>query len=303
MYVIRMRTLVLSMIIAILSICVIVYGIVFSNGLDNNIGIVAPVATSGSIELPIMIYHGLTESPAQVGTYVIPKSAFESDLKYLKENGYTTVTLSEVIDYVDGIADLPEKPIVLTFDDGFRNNLLYALALLEKYDMNAVISIVGTDTEMFSSVDDKNPDYAYLDWDEVSELVASGRIEIGNHSYNMHKLPGDKGNKRGVKGIDKKKSESEEEYKKILREDVGRNQELILEHVGVEPRVFAYPFGILNKYSEGVLRDMGFRVTLSCMEKPNYISQNNPDSLYCLCRYLRSDKRSVADILSQSIKK
>lgn len=302
MYVIRMRTIIIATIIGILSTCVIVYGIAHSSGEENNIRIVEPVSATESIELPIMMYHGLTEKSSQVGTYVIPTTAFESDLKYLKDNGYETVLLRDVVEYVDGNADLPEKPIVLTFDDGFRNNLLYALPLLEKYDMKAVISTVGIDNEKFASVDDKNPDYAYLDWDEINELIDSGRIEIGNHSYNMHKLAGDKGNTRGTKGIDKKNSESEEDYKTVLINDVGKNQDLLKQHANIEPKVFAYPFGSLNKYSENILKDMGFRVTLSCMQKPNYISQNNPDSLYCLCRYLRSDKKSVADILNSSTK-
>ncbi len=73
-----------------------------------------------SVELPIIMYHGLTKNPSKVNAYVIPISSFEEDLKYLKENGYTTVLMEDVINYVDGNEALPEKPIVLTFDDGFE---------------------------------------------------------------------------------------------------------------------------------------------------------------------------------------
>ena len=57
----------------------------------------------------------------------------------------------------------------------------------------------------FSSIDDSNPEYAYLTWDNIKELVDNDRLEIGNHSYNMHMLPGDKNNKDNRKGVGQKK--------------------------------------------------------------------------------------------------
>ena len=91
------------------------------------------------IPVPILMYHALTRRESQVNDYTIPAYLFESDVKYLKEHGYTAVTMSELIDYVydtDGNVSLPDKPVVLTFDDGFCNNYNYATPILEKYGMN-----------------------------------------------------------------------------------------------------------------------------------------------------------------------
>lgn len=296
MILVRLRTLIIWLVVAAITVSALVTAVMLRAGAD----IAAAVDTTESKELPILMYHSLTEKAARVNTYTVPKNSFESDLKFLKDNGYTTVFLSEVIDYVDGKGDLPDKPIVLTFDDGFRDNLTIALPLLQEYNMKAVISIVGSYSERFAALDDKNPDYAYLDWNDINELVSSGCFEIENHTYDMHKLPGDKGNELNRKGAARVKGEDAEQYKKRLTEDLGKTQELLLEHCGITPLVFTYPYGELSKTSESVIRELGFRASLSCLEKTNYITRNNPDCLYCLCRYLRSNKKSAAAILTGS---
>ena len=71
---------------------------------------------------------------------MLSPAQFESDLKYLKENGYHTVVVQDLIDYVEKGVPLPEKPVMLTFDDGYYNNYYYAFPLLEEYDAKIVIS-------------------------------------------------------------------------------------------------------------------------------------------------------------------
>ena len=84
-----------------------------------------------TIEIPIIMYHGITESENSESEYFISQSRFESDLKWYKDNGFTTVLPSQLIAYAESGAKLPEKPILLTFDDGYCNNYLYAYPLLE----------------------------------------------------------------------------------------------------------------------------------------------------------------------------
>ena len=74
----------------------------------------------------------------------------EQDFQYLKEQGYTAVLPDDLIAYANGEGQLPPKPILITFDDGYYNNYSYAFPLLKKYDMKAVISIVGNFTEQYS---------------------------------------------------------------------------------------------------------------------------------------------------------
>lgn len=299
MFVIRLRTLICVVLIGIISVVSVVFAAVLMFDSVNVQGLVIPVDGEPAVELPILMYHSLTDKPSKINTYTVSVKDFEADLKFLQDNGYTTVLLSDVIDYVDGKAELPEKPIVLTFDDGFRNNLEFGLPLLEKYDMKAVISVVGSYCEKFAECDDKNPDYAYLDWNDINVLKKSGRAEIDNHTYNMHMLPGVKENKDSRKGASQKSNESSEAYKSKLIEDVTKLQNMLNDNCGIEPAVFTYPYGEICKTSEETLKELGFRATLSCLEKMNYVSVGNTDSLYCMCRFLRSDKKSAAAILKK----
>ena len=107
---------------------------------------------------------------------------------------------------------LPEKPIIITFDDGYYNNLGYAVPLLKKYNMKGVISIVGKYTDAFSETDEANLNYGNLRWKDINELISDGTIEFQNHTYNLHTI----GTRRGAM---KKSSESLESYKNVLSND------------------------------------------------------------------------------------
>ena len=102
----------------------------------------AAVDSAGGVSLPVLMYHSI--APVPETQYCISPETLESDLQYLQEHHYTAVSPEELIAYTEGTGDLPEKPVLLTFDDGLYNNLSLALPLLEKYDMCAVISVVGS---------------------------------------------------------------------------------------------------------------------------------------------------------------
>ena len=82
-------------------------------------GGVTTAADADGVALPIVMYHGLSEDPAAWGDYVISPAQFEADLRYLREQGYTTVTVADLLAYVDEGTALPERPVMLTFDDGY----------------------------------------------------------------------------------------------------------------------------------------------------------------------------------------
>ncbi len=246
---------------------------------------------AGSVNVPIIMYHSILRDPSKSGTYVITQNQLEEDFKYLKANGYTCIFVNDLIEYVNGETHLPPKPIILTFDDGHYNNETYLLPLLEKYDQRAVISIVGKYTEDYSQNPDENPNYAYLSWKNVNELLESGRIEIGNHSYNMHSI-----GKR--KGTHKIKGETSDAYAAALTADIEKMQLLCHDNLGLTPKVFTYPFGSVSTESYDVLKNCGFAASLSCGEGMNCITSDKED-LYMLKRCIRTNKRSVQNILDE----
>ena len=96
-------------------------------------------------QVPIIMYHSLLAK--NTNEWNIFPEAFEKDLRYLSENGYTAVFISDLIDYVNEGKPLPEKPIVLTFDDGYYNNYSQGMPLLEQYDMKMVLSVIGSSSD------------------------------------------------------------------------------------------------------------------------------------------------------------
>lgn len=244
--------------------------------------------------LPIIMYHSIVGDDDQGGDYQVRVSVVEQDLAYLKKNGYTAVFVEDVVNYVKNNKSLPEKPVIITADDGFYNNYYYLLPLLEKYDMKATISVVGYYSEVIAAKDPHIPQYSYLTWEDISKLLESGRVEIGNHTYNMHSL-----SERC--GCEKLSFESEGEYVKKLNEDIGLMQTLIKMNTGVSPTVFAYPFGIISKESIPVLKELGFTAALNCIEKPNYISHDE-SCLFTLNRYNRPDGISTEEFMSRFLK-
>lgn len=243
------------------------------------------------IFLPVIMYHSVT-SPV-VGDYHVSPEMLENDLQYLKNHGYQSVTSSQLLDYTQGKGKLPEHPIMITFDDGFYNNLSQALPLLEKYDMCAVVSIVGYYTDVTAERDPHVDTYSYLTWDDVKQLQNSGRVEIGSHTYNMHS-----NSERA--GCSILYGENPEHYQMILRDDLSLLQDQAKKQTGTAPTIFAYPYGFTCRESVPVLKELGFTCTLICLEKPNYITRNS-DCLYGLCRYNRSPDLSTEDFFKKAL--
>ena len=239
----------------------------------------AASAESG-VQLPILMYHSILRDPAKTGAYVIRPESVESDLAWLAGHGYESVTVADLLAYVDEGIPLPERPVMITLDDGNLNNATYLLPLLEKYDMRAVISVVGSYCEAYSDHPDPNPAYAYLSWDEIRALSDSGRVEIQNHSYDMHRLTGRAGAGR-VPG------EDDASYRRALTGDALRTQSLLADRCGVCPTAYAYPFGNRGRGADGILADAGFRCTMTCEERVNRVTRD-PASLFSLGRYNRS---------------
>ena len=241
------------------------------------VGISIVIATSEDyIEVPIIMYHSILKDSSRSNKYTVTPAVLEEDLKYIKD----TVTIADLISYVYNDTPLPEKPIVLTFDDGHYNNYGYLFPLLEKYDMKAVISIVGSYTDKFTETDEANLNYSYLRWKDIKELMDTGRIEFQNHTYSLHSNTGKRIGTKKIKG------ETDEHYKSILKDDILKLQQEFEENTHYTPQCFTYPFGEISNASLDIIKELGFKASLSCEQGINKLTKN-PNSLYLLKRYNR----------------
>lgn len=245
------------------------------------------------VPLPVIMYHSVCNK--EPSDYVVTPLQLDSDLDWLSTHGFQAVSAQQLIDYTHGKGELPKKPVLITFDDGFYNNLSAALPIIEKHDMCAVVSIVGRYTDDYAAADPHAELYSYLTWNDVSELAATGRIEIGSHTYDMHSRS------KGRQGCAKLPDESAEEYASVLRTDLGLLKTELHSNCGIVPVVFAYPFGALSRESLPVLRDSGILMTLTCRDGLNTIT-HDPDCLYGIFRCNRSGLISTEEYMEHITK-
>ena len=257
----------------------------------------APASLTDGRDIPIVMYHHITENPKRAGKYVIMKSELEKDLDLIKENGYTTVTVEDLIDYVDGKTVLPEKIIMLTFDDGFESVRELAWPLLKERNMKAVLSVVGSITETYAENKDRNVNYAYLNWDDIRELSQSGDFEIQNHTYDMHSTGA-----KGRKGLSRKSGESPSDYENALIDDLSRMQELLKNLSGVNATAVAYPYGSYSKETLSIVKELGFKASFVCEERVDRVSPSDKDSLFNLGRFNRPSGKSSEEFFKRLLK-
>ncbi len=239
--------------------------------------------------LPIIMYHSILKDKKLQNDYTIPPTLFENDLKYLTDNGYTTVTVEDLINYVYHGRDLPDRCIMLTFDDGYYNNYYYAYPLLKKYKCKAVISPIASMTEKFTQTQDISVTYGHISDNDIREMANSGYVEIQNHSYDMHTLT-------PRKGVSKKRGESTEDYKNTVTNDITKAQNYLENVTGKKPSCFVYPFGAKSDGTEEIVRELGFVCTMTCTEEPNVITRDK-ESLFELGRYRRDGKESMEKLM------
>ncbi len=185
------------------------------------------------------MYHYISTPPAGAHPYRVGNSlapdVFNAHLDYLQQEGYTTIQLKDLISYLaTGAPQLPPKPIVLTFDDGYADSYFNAFPALQAHNMIGTFFII-TD---FATQAADDPTYAdYATWDQLREMAAAG-MEIGSHSRNHPDLAG--------KDLD---------Y--LVWQALG-SKETIEAEIGAHPHILAYPSGSYDQLVIDVFRSAHF---------------------------------------------
>ncbi|GHU65374.1 xylanase deacetylase [Clostridia bacterium] len=276
---------------ALAVLCVIVLAVI-GNTAWQRLAITADAGSAASgVRLPIIMYHSVVNDGKPKNDYQITVSQLASDLDYLAERGYTAVLIADLIRYANSQSPLPSNPVVLTFDDGQLNNLVYALPQLSQRSMRGVFSVCGAFIERAERERDPSPLYAYMTWADVREAASSGVVEIQNHSYNLH---GDKGRK----GFTRRAGETKTAFQSSLIEDVSKMQQLLRLNGGIEATCFTYPYGFTYDGSWTMLRDLGFQAAMTCREKVNYLPCD-PSALFHLDRFNRSGLTTTERFMKQ----
>ena len=192
---------------------------------------ISNVTQEGEWQVKTLVYHRFGDSryPSTNTT----KEAFEQQLKWLQQNGFSSVTASEV----NRLTDKDEKKYVcITIDDGYKSFKENGFLLLKKYGMKATLYV---NTESVGWRD-------YLSWDEIKELQREG-IEIGNHShsheYFLNKKP--------------------EERLLYFESDLELSEKLFKKYLGDKPKTYAYPYGEFNAQMMALLKQKGYSMAFA----------------------------------------
>ena len=236
-----------------------------------------------STQVPILMYHHLSEDVTN--SEMVSPEQFEAQIRALSEAGYTGVSFDELQAYVLRGEPLPEKPVVITFDDGYRSNYTLAYPILQKYGMKATIFAIGVS---FGTDHYKDTDYAitpHFGAAEAAEMTASGLISIQSHTYDMHQWPPYETGSAVRENILQLSSESEEAYVQALTEDFTRSRALLEGATGQPVDVLAYPAGQYSTLTQVTLQSLGVHVTLSTNPGVNTVVKGLPQTLYAMLRF------------------
>ncbi len=192
-----------------------------------------PDGVARRLRVPVLMYHYLSTPPDDADIYrrdlSVPPELFAAQLDRLLAEGYTAVTLYQVMDALQRGAPLPEKPVVITFDDGYRDNYENAFPLLRARALPATIFVV-TDF-----IDEQRPEY--LTWDMAREMLQNG-IAIESHGRNHASLAG-----------------QADDY--LVWQALGSLETLEFE-LGVRPRFLSYPAGEYDQRTIDVIHSADF---------------------------------------------
>lgn len=187
-------------------------------------------------QIPVLCYHQIREWKANdsktAKDYIVPPTTFKAHIKMLADSGYTSILPEQYYNYLAYGDKLPEKPVLITFDDTDQDQLLVGDKTLKQYGFKGAYF-------MMTVVIGKHGRVNYMNKDEIKQ-IADGGNTVGLHTYDHPNV---------------KKIDSEEEWNK----QITKPKTLLEEISGQKVEDFAYPFGLWNKEAIKALKARGIR--------------------------------------------
>jgi len=190
-----------------------------------------------SLVAPVLMYHEIARPPDTKSRLAVSPAAFEAQLSYLHSAGFTTITAAQLAAILAGdLTQLPSRPIVLTFDDGFEDFHSRAMPLLSQYGFTATVFVTtGWVQDAGAHSAGRRPG-RMLTWSQAAEAVSEG-IEVAAHS-------------RGHPELDQLSE-------RRLREELYSGKAELEDRLGIPVPGLAYPFGYSNARVRHVAREAG----------------------------------------------
>lgn len=183
---------------------------------------------------PIIMYHSVRPNAAPGNRLVVSPETFERQMRFLKEHRYKVLPLESIATLIGAKKRIPPKALAITFDDGYKDNYIYAFPILKKYSLPATVFVI---VEEVGRAD-------RLSWDEIKEMQDTGIITFGSHAVGPEPLV----NIKSAQDLKKQIFDS----KGILEEKLGR-----------KIYAFSYPEGRFNDRIKQLVKACGYKLAVA----------------------------------------
>lgn len=202
-------------------------------------------------------------------------------LSWLQTHDYHPVSLQRIVDARNGGAPLPDRAVLLSFDDGYASFYSRAYPLLKQFGYPAVLALVTSWLEVPANGqvefgNTEQPRDAFLSWAQIKEMADSGLIELASHSHAMH--TGIQANPQGnlipaavSHAYDPQtgRYETDAQYQARIEGDLRHSRSLIEQRTGHAVRTMVWPYGAYNQFTLAAARAAGMPITMTLMRGPN----------------------------------
>ncbi|MEJ5314099.1 polysaccharide deacetylase family protein [Anaerolinea thermophila] len=202
---------------------------------------------AGEVYVPILLYHRVVEGQEN-NRYAVSPEAFEEQMRYLAENGYTTITPVHLARVILNGGELPERPVIITFDDGYADTYTTAFPIMEKYHLRGALYVITSYVGISGRVD----------LEQLRDLAAHG-WEIGTHTLTHTDLT---------------------QHHERIGIELSQSRQILEEWLGSPILTVAYPYGRVDEYVLNRTRRYGFTAGMGL----GILNRHTPGTLYYLSR-------------------
>jgi poly-beta-1,6-N-acetyl-D-glucosamine N-deacetylase len=215
-------------------------------------------------KVPVMMYHDIL--PEKEVFFDVTPEEFEADLQLIRDNGLTPISLDQLVSHLATGIPLPEKPILLSFDDGYEGHYQYVYPLLKKYNYPAVFGI-------YTAKVGKDYGRSSLNWEQLREMAADPLVTIASHSVNhprdLTELTDDE-----------------------LRQELTESKKILEAELGIPIRHFVYPEGNYDQRVADAVEQAGYLSALTMNDAENKFAGES-DTLLSIERIGQSQLETI----------
>ncbi|MGZ4999403.1 MAG: poly-beta-1,6-N-acetyl-D-glucosamine N-deacetylase PgaB, partial [Methylomonas sp.] len=242
------------------------------------LGTSVSLAKTASPSFLILNYHDILEQEEKVPPFdriAVNKQHLDEHFAWLKKNNYHVISIQDLLDAQKGEKPLPDKAVMLAFDDGFLSFYTRAMPLLKKYQYPATLAVVGTWLEQ-QGVPGTKP---LMTPAQIREVMNTGLVEIASHSYDLHHgIPANpQGNEQSavtsrMYSAEYDEYENDETYRKRIFQEVDKSSEQLFQMLGKRPRVMVWPYGEYNAIALEAAKRAGMHLTMGLKDGANTLA-------------------------------